>query len=339
MRKRGANIAGKRLKFKDGMQRKFIREAKNGSGLGWNALAEAAGAHPHTLRIDWGEEKSTIPYTIAKKLAKYHPGEFDEIKSNWVEKILQEHWGQKVGGKKAGGNKKTKKITVPAKSEALAELFGVILGDGYVGKNELTITCAVHEKKYLEHIRDEIRELFGIDSKIFAGYSNKNAIILDCYSCELVKFLTGEGLTSGNKKRNRASIPSWISENTGYSLAALRGLADTDGGIYSKQKGYSRAFIEFQAKIPGIRKGILSMLKKTGFTPSKSVTAGGYSKPGWNIRIQNQDEVRKFFRLVGSSNPKNIVKFKFFLKNASVPANKEVYGEIVNYADEIPYKA
>ena len=340
MRRRGENISGKRLRFKAGLQRELIRKIKERSGLTWDGLAEMAGVSAQTLRIDWGEENSTIPYKTAKKLVKkYQIGKFSEIRAEMVEGVLSSNWGQKVGGKTTGGRRWTKKIDIPEKSEELAELFGAILGDGYIGKNELTIACAIHEKEYLEYIRREIRKLFGIETKIFASYTNKNTIILDCYSRELVKFLTGMGLTAGNKIRNRASLPKWILERTEFVYGALRGLVDTDGGIYYKQKGYRRAIIEFQTMSPSIRKGIVFLLKKTGFTPSKSFTISGYTTEGHDIRVQDQEEVLRFFRLVGSSNPKNIVKFKYFVKRGYVPSNKDIYEEITNYAGEIPYKA
>ena len=42
-----------------------------------------------------------------------------------------------------------------------------------------------------------------------------------------------------------------------------------------------------------------------------------------DTRIQNQDEVHKFFELVGSNNLKNIMRYKEFLKTGVVPSYKE----------------
>ena len=142
----------------------------------------------------------------------------------------------------------------------------------------MTITSAFHEKRHLEYIKQKIRKLFGISSKTFASYTNENVFVLDCYSSELVKFLTADGLAIGNKIKNKAALPGWISQKDDFIFGALRGLFDTDGGIYRKQKKYSRAFIEFQTTYPTINRDICFLLRKTKFTPSKTFTRSGFTK-------------------------------------------------------------
>jgi len=343
MQKIGECIAGKRLKFKTGLQAKFIRKIKEKSNLAWKPLANEAGVSDYTLRIDWLEEKSTIPYSIAAELLKKYPfANFNEIKSEWVEKILPAHWGQKIGGSKAKESKNRKKISIPAKSEELAEIFGAILGDGHLDKRELTITSAFHEKRHLLYLKEKLKELFGVDSKVFISHTNKNVVILDCYSTELVKFLSSDGLVVGHKIRNKACLPKWILEKDEFIFGALRGLFDTDGGIYHKQKGYARAIIEFQTMSPSIRRDIVSLLTKTRFTHSKSMTMSGFGgaarKTAYDVRLQNQEEVSRFFMLVGSSNPNNIIRYKHFIYEGCIPPSKSLYNEIINYGGKLPFK-
>ena len=154
---------------------------------------------------------------------------------------------------------------------------------------------------------------------------------MDTYSIELVSFLQKKGLTIGNKIKKRASFPEWIFEDDKLSASALRGLFDTDGGIYEKQKGYRRAIIEFQTKSPYIHKDILKLLNKLGFKSSKG-------NQGLNIRIQNQEEVHKFFKIVGSSNLKNIIRYKEFLKSGCVPKRKETIELMEGFNEKIPFK-
>lgn len=340
MRKQGECIIGKRLKFRKGFQKKFILEIKKNSGASWEELALLAGVSSHTLRIAWLEENATLPHNVAVALLRKCPFErLETIKSKWVEKILPARWGQKLGGKKAGGSNR-KGINLPVRSEELAELFGIILGDGHLGKKELTITSALHERKHMEYAKESIRKLFGADSKVFNSYTNENVVILDCYSSELVKFLGHEGLSIGNKIKNRAALPKWVSTRNEFAFGALRGLFDTDGGIYCKQKGYSRALIEFQTASPCVRNDVMALLKKTGFAPSKSFTRSGFTKKAsYNVRLQQQPEVHKFFRLIGSSNPKNIVRYKHFAEKGRIPRKEDLYNEIMNYNGELPFKA
>lgn len=136
MRKQGYRILEKRAKFKKGLQRKFIVKAKQQSGLTWIDLANKLNVSEYTARVDWGTERTTIPLSYAKHLlAICRFEEWETIKKEWIVKILPKNWGQKASGEL---NKKT--IRIPKKSEELAELFGVILGDGHVSAKSLVIT-------------------------------------------------------------------------------------------------------------------------------------------------------------------------------------------------------
>jgi len=99
--------------------------------------------------------------------------------------------------------------------------------------------------------------------------------------------------------------------------------------IFAKEKNYKRAIIEFQTHSPHIRANIMNLLKKGGFTSSKSLG---------NVRIQNQEEIKKFFELVGSSNPKNVVRYKYFLRTGFIPKKEKLMRETVNFGGSLPYK-
>src|SRR4030043_819770 len=301
MRKQGECIRDKRLKFKKGLQKKFVKEIKNKSGLTWMALAEDLNLSERTLRIDWQKEKTTIPYKTAEWLINRYPfSNKEEIFSKWVKQILPENWGQILVGE---NNKK--RIKIPPKSEEFAEMLGIILGDGHLERKTLHITGNLHEREHHIYLTKKIEELFGLNSKI-SSVPDKHTNIVKVHSTELTKFLTKNGMVLGDKIKNKASLPDWIFNQKPFMFGALRGLFDTDGGIYHKQKRYKRAVIEFQTNSEYIRKDIVRLLKKCGFTPSKS------SK---NIRIQNQEEIYRFFSLVGSANPKNIVRYQYFINN------------------------
>jgi len=325
MRRQGAYIVDRRLKFKKGLQRRFLEEIKNKSGLTWKDLANKINLSEHTLKVDWLKERTTIPNRIAELLIKdYLSSKKEQIFSNWIEKILPERWGQILSG-----DINKKKIKNPKKSEELSELFGVILGDGHLERKTLTITGNIYEKSHHNYIKENIRTLFGINSVTL--YNKRSHVcILKVHSTELIKYLIQDGLVLGNKIKNKAELPSWIFEQNGFIAGALRGLFDTDGGIYSKQKNYKRAIIKFQTHSPNIRKNIFEMLKKIGLTASKSSV---------NVRIQNQNEINRFFKLVGSSNPKNIIRYKHFIKSGEIPLKEKLIKEVTNLKIEKPFKA
>ena len=134
----------------------------------------------------------------------------------------------------------------------------------------------------------------------------------------------------GNKIKNKESLPRWIFEKTEYINGALRGLLDTDGGIYLKQKKYKRAIIEFQTTSPYIRKDIFEMLRKIDLNPSKSAT---------NVRIQDQSEVKIFLSRIGCTNPKNIIRTKHYLEKGIIPKKERLKKEIKSFKVAQPFKA
>lgn len=327
MRKQGARILGTRLKFKSGFQRRFISEIKIRSKSTWQALAESLDIGVDTLKRDFYCERTTIPKDLALQMLEKYPFEtLENLEKKWIENILEGNWGQK---KAVMVNKK--KIIFPIKSLELAELFGVVLGDGHLNTRGLRITGNALEARHYEYISSLIKRLFGLKSKIYTSYTNSNTIVLNVYSRELANFLLDNGIKFGDKIREGSSLPTWIFEKPEFIFSALRGLLDTDGGVYYKQKGYQRAFIEFQTASPFIQNDIIYMLKSTGFVFSKG-------NNGLNVRIQNQEDLSKFFKLIGSSNPKNIVRYLHFLESGEIPLKDKLISEISNYNGSIPFK-
>lgn len=325
MRKKYEQIREERVRFKEGMQRQFVQKVKQASGLTWGLLAENLNLCEQTIRVDWGTERTSIPVSYAKRLLEIGPfEEWNVIEKEWIKDILPKNWGHSFYG---GKNKKI--IRVPENSEDLAELFGIILGDGRLDSKTLTITGHVYEKEHHEYISRKIKKLFGLDTCVYDSKCCK-ATNLKVYSVELIKYLQLNSFVLGDKIRNKESLPKWIFEREEYVCGALRGLLDTDGGIYQKQKKYKRAIIEFQTESPHIRANFYELLRKIGFNPSKSDV---------NVRIQDQGEVRKFLSLVGCANPKNIMRCKYFIKTGKIPFKEQIWDEIKGLKVKKPFKA
>lgn len=325
MRKIGESVRDKRLRFKPNLQRKFVEEIKDKSGLTWIQLSKELNISVHTIMFDWRNEKSTLPDKIAKELLRKYPFErWENIEHGWVKEVLAENWRQKLICEKI-----KKKIDIPQKNEELAEILGAILGDGHLERKTLTITGNSSEEEHQRYLAKQIKKLFGLNSKIFK-LKGQNANQLKINSVELIKFLLNNSFVLGNKIKNKEFLPKWVFEKKEFMYGALRGLFDTDGGIYQKQKKYKRAIIEFQTKSPYIRNDLYRLIRGIGLTPSKS---------SGNIRIQDQKEVKKFLSMVGCSNPKNIIKCKYFIEMGEIPPKERLYNEIINLKIEKPFKA
>lgn len=325
MGKVGISIKDKRLKFKIGLQKIFLIKIKEKSCLSWTKLAKRLNVCTHTLMFDWRNERSTLPQGIAKKLLDEYPFEkWETIESKWITGVLDEDWRQKS----LADNIK-KRIEIPPRSEELAEIFGIVLGDGHLDRKVLTIAGNSNELMHYIYLNQKIKMLFGLDSKIIK-IKNQNSMQLRVNSTELIKFLIANNFVLGDKIKNKESLPDWIFEKKEFIYGALRGLFDTDGGIYQKQKRYKRAIIEFQTESPHIRKNLFELIEKAGFKPSKSDV---------NVRIQNQAEVLRFFQLIGSANPKNIIRYTYFIKTGEIPLKEKLKKEIISFKVEKSFKA
>jgi hypothetical protein len=126
-----------------------------------------------------------------------------------------------------------KEIKYPSRGNELAELIGIILGDGGLpGNHQISITFnRKTDLKYSEFITSILKRLFGVDYHVRKRKDSKGADII-VSSSNLVNFLIKQGLVRGNKVKNQITVPRWICKNQTYKIACLRGLMDTDGGLY-----------------------------------------------------------------------------------------------------------
>jgi hypothetical protein len=250
-------------------------------------------------------------------LANINPGYFqiEEIKGNWGQikggnkgmKALEEKYGKDIPKwrKQAGMNsaaKRTKKIKTPQMSEALAEFIGIHLGDGTMTKHIIKISGDYrYDIPYFEYISNLVKKLFGIEVQIFKDPRPINTGLLLIRSKEVCSFLNKEyNIPFGNKILNNAKIPSEIMEDKELSLACLRGLMDTDGTVSRRGTKGKQFCIEFRAHNKILLSQVNEITQKNNlFTHFYETCAGTNS---W-------DKILTYFKLVGSSNLRHIIRF------------------------------
>lgn len=153
-----------------------------------------------------------------------------------------------------------------SKDENLAELIGIILGDGNLNKHprteNLRITCNSKDEGYIKHIGILIKKVF-YKSPSIRKWNNANAVSVDLYQCKISERLN---LPCGDKIRNNVGIPSWILFNERYMLKCLKGLFETDGCFHEGKNNYTR-IIEFKNNCNKLREDVYSSLIKLGFKP------------------------------------------------------------------------
>ncbi len=211
---------------------------------------------------------------------------------------------------KALGFKVRKAITYPRKSALLAEFIGIMLGDGCLS-SQFQVGIAFNsetDRAYGGYLQRLFQKLFGISATIQQRCETHGWTVV-ASSRALVEHLQVLGLVQGNKVANQVDAPQWIWTRPIYQQACLRGLMDTDGSVYR----YAHRVYGYRYHHVGLcftnhsRPLLLSaerLLKNCGFRPR----AGGY-----HVSLNRQEEIRRYFRLVGSRNPKHVERFqKYF---------------------------
>lgn len=329
---------GQRVKFPNGEQKKFLEQTLSILDIKLSELAAISGVCGRTLR-DWKREKCNMSFSSLKTICAKR-----KISVPKNIKILPEYWSvkkaSKLGGRRRvelygnpgtpegrrkGGIKTQKKfrsdpayakkmgfilrkeIKYPERSVELAEFMGIMLGDGGLsGSYQITISFDnKNDRKYAEYICNSLKKLFSVNYHIYKREKNNGADIV-VSSSNLVDFLIRQGFIKGNKTKNQIDAPGWIYERSDYQIACLRGLMDTDGGLYlhrynSNGKTYEYLKLCFANVSKPLLHFVFDVLSKLNYKVYLN---------GDNVSIYATPEVKRYFAEIGTHNPKQIKKFK-----------------------------
>lgn len=320
-----------RIKFLQGQQRGFINMVYEKSNCSTNDLARFAGVHPRSFR-DWRREKLTMPLLAVEIFCKKFDLNLPEDKNTMIERWRQNRKevnriggialfkkygspatleGRRKGGIKSVANLRRNGITpiykiynCPAFSDYLAEYIGIMLGDGGLTSNQCTITLNSEvDSEYVLFVCKLGQKLFGESPKTIKRKDSK-AITLYYNGVLLAKFFVKIGLRTGNKVKQQVDVPDWVKSSKDYSIACLRGLMDTDGGVFLHRykvngKEYRYKKISFSNRSIPLLQFVADTLQDLGFTPK--VVDKVDNKKVW---LYNEAEVRRYLKLVGTHNPR-----------------------------------
>jgi len=173
---------------------------------------------------------------------------------------------------------------LPKHSAELAELIGVVLGDGNIFKfdrcQRLTISCNGAYEGYTDYVGDLVRYIFEKEP-VTSKRSGANCQDVCIYMQDMDKAL---GLPAGNKIVNSVKIPSWVFRRKEYLRRCLKGLFETDG-CYGSNKKHSVEYIEFCNRCASLLQSVFEALVSLGYSPQ----AGDRY-----VRLAKKSEVRKF---------------------------------------------
>ena len=330
-----------RVKFLRVKPEKFLNEVQNKTGFSFQELADICKVHRRSFS-DWKYGYCLIPLFVFRKLVKISGLRPPKIK------ILPEFWhikdtarkgalarnklygnpgtpeGRSKGGKTTSlklhsnpefarkiGLLKRKKINYPRKSPKLAELIGILIGDGGIKNSQVIVTLNKEtDKKYVGHVTRLFRDLFHLKSTI-SKRENRNTYDIVVSSKNLIEYLIKLGLKIGNKVKQQIDIPNWIKKDKKLTKNCLKGIFDTDGCFYIdkhfyKNKIYYNCAICFKNHSLPVLTFFKIQQEQLGLHPTQNTK--------FSISLRRENEIIRYFKEIGSSNPKHISRFKNFFK-------------------------
>lgn len=330
-----------RIQLTKNQQIDFLLKVKTKSQMSSDGIGNLCGVTGRTIR-EWSRAKYTLPLSsallISKKIGVALPKDFKVLKQYWyIQKYARKGAlaRQKIYGllgnaetrRKGGmvsqqrrredpekylllGCKARKQIKPLVHSTELAELCGILLGDGGITSFQFNITLNKFvDKEYSDFVEKLLFKVFKEHPYV---KERKNVIVLILSGVNLVEALEKVGLKRGNKVAHQVAIPGWILKNNKYAKACLRGLMDTDGCVYlhnhlSGGIKYQHLGLNFSNHSRPLVLGAHKILSKNGIQASLVENKG--------VWVYSLGEVNKYFKIIGSSNPKHTTKFQNYTDN------------------------
>lgn len=294
-----------RIKLNKGKQKELILLAKGDRT--WVDLAKELGLSEFYLRYELRNEKRFLSESLFNRLSDMSHVDFSEF----ILEKLDDNWGRAKGGKKSEG-RTIKDVDFPKYSKEFAEFYGAMLGDGNsnrvkgvgVGTYMVRIVGDIDLDRdyHIDYLKPLMENLFGLRVKV--GKYGDSARHLTIHSKLVVEFLEGQGFPPGDKIRNEVTIPDWIKNNRDCLCACLKGIYDTDGGIY-QLNNQSTCQIAFTNHNKKLLKDVREALVSLGMNPSKIISDR-------RIYLTKKSELRKFLKEIGFSNSRHFNKLKMF---------------------------
>lgn len=319
-----------RYKLPIGLQRKYLNKVEKISNLSIGELAHLFGIVPRSYH-DWKREKFAItekavntiwvkyriklPYSKQKALRNWLEAKKNACVSGGIARIakygqLGTLEGRKLGGKhtmvilrQRGLIPKGKPFNEPEKySSELAELVGILLGDGHIGNEQWSITLnAIKDYEYSLYVNNLIKKLFGFipTSKV---RNDSNVIVITGSGKRSINYFLKLGLKIGNKVKQQVDVPDWIKLSKKFKTTCLRGLVDTDGGIFNhrytvNKKKYSYKKLNFVNRSVPLLKFVHKTLGEFNFHPK--IILNVENKRVW---LYNESEVKRYLNIIGTNN-------------------------------------
>lgn len=201
--------------------------------------------------------------------------------------------------KKEHCNNKRTDIQLPTRSCALAELLGILLGDGSITHFQVCVTLGTKEMAYAKYVLTLMQKIFGGTPRLAIRKSGYKDVYLG--STLATNWLFGQGLVR-NKVLSQVDTSAWVFTKAGYMRSFLRGFFDTDGSICALRHGTQISLTNYSRPLLSSLQKMLQLLR---YHPS--------AVSSHKVYLTRIPEIKRFFREIQPANPKHQRRFKKFL--------------------------
>ncbi len=174
------------------------------------------------------------------------------------------------------------------KNGDLAELIGVVLGDGHIGKFPRTEVLEIYSNSnnhgFIERYSKLVENIFDKKPAVSKRKSS-NCVNIVIYQKKISKRLD---IPADDKLKKVLKLPNWIFRNKGYLIRYLRGLYEAEGSFSSHLPTYTHKFI-FSNRNQSLLGNVFIGLKKLGFNPHRDAI---------RVQISRREEVYKCMELL-----------------------------------------
>ena len=176
------------------------------------------------------------------------------------------------------------------KNGDLAELIGVVLGDGHIciypRSEELRLISNSNNPGFIQRYSQFIEKIFKKQPYIIPSRFT-NSTKIGFYE----KFISNRiGIPSGARKNLEISVPKWIFKNKQYIIRYLRGLYEAEGShcIHLPTSTYK---LFFSNRNQSMLDNVFMLLLNLGFHPH-------ISKNHYSVQLSRKEEVLRAIELI-----------------------------------------
>ena len=190
---------------------------------------------------------------------------------------------------------KIKSVYMPfRKNGDLAELIGVILGDGHIRPfprtEELSIFSNSNNPGFVSRYFKLVEKIFG-KKPVSTFHSGGNCIRIRLYEKQISARL---GVPFSPRGKLKIRVPAWISSNKSYIVRYLRGLYEAEGSHSVHLPTFTHKF-QFSNRNTSMLNNVFKLIKVIGFHPHRSK---------YQIQISKKKEVYEAIKVLGFRNYK-----------------------------------